>query len=64
MVITDVELLVVEKQPGQELVLLTVKTDAGIKGHSMGWGIRGGKRLAPPLDIPIAGVEWAAGRYH
>ena len=39
MVITEVELLVVEKQLGQELVLLTVKTDAWIEGHAMGWGI-------------------------
>lgn len=36
MIITDVELLVVEKQPGQELVLVVVKTDAGIDGHAMG----------------------------
>ncbi len=49
MIITDVELLVVEKQLGQELVLLTVKTDTGIDGHSMGWGAKGGKRLAEEI---------------
>jgi hypothetical protein len=53
MVITEVELLVVEKQPGQELVLLTVKTDAGIEGHSMGWGAKGGKRLAEEIAAVI-----------
>jgi L-alanine-DL-glutamate epimerase-like enolase superfamily enzyme len=53
MVITDVELLVVEKQPGQEVVLLTIRTDAGIGGHAMAWGIKGGRRLAEEIAAVI-----------
>lgn len=53
MIITDVELLVVEKQPGQELVLVVVKTDAGIDGHAMGWGIKGGRRLAEEIQAVL-----------
>ena len=53
MVITDVELRVVEKAPDQEVVVITVRTDAGIDGHSMGWGIRGGVRLAEEIAAVI-----------
>lgn len=53
MVITDVELLVVEKPAGQEVVVLTVKSDAGIDGHAMAWGVKGGARLAEEIAAVI-----------
>ena len=32
--------------PRSEIVVVTIKTDAGIDGHGFGWGVKGGARLA------------------
>ena len=32
--------------PVSEIVVVTVKTDAGIDGHGFGWGVKGGARVA------------------
>jgi L-alanine-DL-glutamate epimerase-like enolase superfamily enzyme len=32
--------------PTPEIVVVTMKTDAGIDGHGFGWGVKGGARLA------------------
>ena len=53
MKITDVELFVVERAPGQELVFVAVRTDDGIDGHSMAWSAKGGRRIAEEIVAVI-----------
>ena len=42
-----------EKAPDVELVVITIKTDAGITGQSMAWGVRGARRLAEEISAII-----------
>lgn len=59
MKITGIDLKVVEYPnsyqgaAGQQVVLIDVKTDEGIDGYSMGWGVRGGVRTAEEIAAVI-----------
>ncbi|MBV7328421.1 mandelate racemase [Chloroflexi bacterium TSY] len=53
MQITDIELLVVERNQNDEVVVLTVKTDEGIDGQAMAWGHKGGRRVAEDITAVI-----------
>ncbi|MCE7989980.1 MAG: mandelate racemase [Caldilinea sp. CFX5] len=53
MQITQVELAVVEVRSDYDEVIITIRTDSGLVGHSMAWGSKGGRRLAEEIAAVI-----------